>query len=66
MENEMVLLQRDYQLIEEDYGKDVLNLTLAKNYLASLLGNAGVVRYLASNNPEILSEFQKITEIKSL
>ncbi len=66
MENEMVVLQRDFQLIEEGYGKDVLNLTLAKNYLATLLGNAGVVKYLAKNNPEMLSEFQKSTEITSL
>ena len=59
MENEMVILQRDYQVIEEDYGKDVLNLTLAKSYISTLLGNACVVKYLASNNPEILSEFHR-------
>jgi len=66
MESEMSSLQHEYQLIEESYGSDVLNLTLAKAYLGSLLGNARIVRYLAKHHPEILSEFQKITEITSL
>ncbi len=66
MESEMASLQREYRLIEENYGTDVLNLTLAKGYLGSLLGNARVVRYLAQHHPEMLSEFQKITEITSL
>lgn len=66
MENEMANLQRDFQLIEENYGADVLNLTLAKGYLTALLGNAKVVRYLAQNHSEILSQFQKISEMTSL
>ncbi len=66
MESEMESLQREYRLIEENYGKDVLNLTLAKGYLGSLLGNAKVVRYLAQHNPDILSQFQKIADITSL
>lgn len=66
MESEMHSLQREYQLIEENYGRDVLNLTLTKGYLGSLLGNAKIVRYLAQNNSEILVQFQKIAEIASL
>lgn len=66
MEDEMSNLQREYRLIEENYGLDVLNLTLAKGYLASLLVNVRVVRYLAQNHAEILSEFQKISEMMSL
>ena len=66
MENEMSNLQRDYKLIEESYGSDVLNLTIAKTYLANLLGNAKVVRYLAQHHAEILSQFHKITELTSL
>jgi len=66
MESEMASLQREYRLIEENYGTDVLNLTFAKGYLGSLLGNAKIVRYLAQNHPEMLKEFQKITEIASL
>lgn len=66
MEDEMATLQREYRLIEESYGSDVLNLTLAKGYLASLLGNAKVVRFLAQNHSEFLSQFQKIAEMTSL
>ena len=66
MESEMASLQREYRLIEENYGTDVLNLTLAKGYLGTLIGNARIVRYLAQHHPEMLREFQKITEMKSL
>ena len=66
METEMASLQREYDLIEEDYGTDVLNLTLAKTYLSTLLANGHVVGYLAKNHAEFLSQFQQITEMKSL
>ncbi len=66
MENEMTGLQREYRLIEESYGIDNLNLTVAKGYLTSLLGNTKVVRYLAQGHPEILSQFQKISEMTLL
>lgn len=66
MESEMESLQREYRLIEENYGKDVLNLTLTKGYLGSLLGNAKVVRYLAQHHSDILTQFQKIADITSL
>ena len=66
MESEMLSLQREYRLIEENYGADVLNLTLAKGYLTSLLGNAKIVRFLAQHHTEMLREFQKITEMTSL
>lgn len=66
METEMANLQGEYRLIEEGYGTDVLNLTLAKGYLSALLGNARVVRYLAQYHPEILKQFQRIAEMNSL
>lgn len=62
MESEMASLQREYRLIEENYGTDNLNLTIAKGYLSTLLGNAKVVRYLAQNQAEILAQFQKISD----
>ncbi len=66
MEQEMESLQREYKQVEQHYGRDVLNLTLAKGYLGSLLENAHIVRYLAQHQPEILTEFQKITEMTLL
>ncbi len=66
MESEMSSLQREYKLIEDNYGQDVLKLTLAKGYLANLLNNGKIVRYLANNHAEILTQFQKITDMTSL
>lgn len=66
MENEMATLQRDYRLIEESYSGDVLLLTLARGYVSGLLENTKVVKYLAQSHPEILSQFQKISEMTSL
>ncbi len=66
MEGEMENLQREYRLIEETYGIDVLNLTLAKAYLGNLLNNNKVVRYLRQHHQEILVQFEKISEMSSL
>lgn len=66
MEGEMASLQREYRLIEESYGRDVLTLTVTKGYLGSLLGNAKVVRHLAQHHADILHEFQKVVDITSL
>ena len=66
MEAEMESLQREFRLIDDNYARDVMNLTFAKGYLGTLLGNAKVVRYLAAHHPDVLVEFQKITELHSL
>ena len=66
MENEMDSLEREYRLIEDNYGTDVLNLTLAKGYLSSLLSNARIVRHLSQTHPEILNEFYQIADINSV
>jgi prepilin-type processing-associated H-X9-DG protein len=66
MEAEMAHLQRDVKLIEDSYGPDHLNLVLARGYLVSLLNNKNIVRYLAQHHGEILSEFQKISEVVSM
>ncbi len=66
METEMANLQREMKLIEDSYGPDHLNLVLARGYLVSLLGNDGVVRYLAQNHSEIQGEFQRISEMVSM
>ena len=66
MESEMSSLQREYKLIEDNYGRDVLNLTVSKNYLQGLMNNVKVVRYLALHHPEMLPEFQQISEMTSI
>lgn len=66
MERELVGLQSQIKSVEETYGVDNLQLTLAKGYLAKLLANAPVVRWLAQNRQEYLGEFQAIAEIERI
>ncbi len=66
MEKEMAVLERDFRLIEQSYGKNVLNLVLARGYLAKLLSNNRVLRYLSGHYADILAEFQKIVDATTL
>jgi len=66
MEAEMSSLQGEYRLIEESYGPNVLNLTVARGYLSSLLDNSQVTKYLKQHHPEFLVQFQKIAAMTSL
>ena len=66
MEREMESLNQDFKQIEDTHGRNVLNLVLVVSYLKKLLDNARVVRYLSRSYSEILAEFQKIAEAKSL
>ena len=65
MERESTNLEREFKLAEQSYGTNHLDLVLAKGYLAKVLGNARVLRYLAQNQQEILAEFQRITEMEA-
>lgn len=62
MENESANLDKEYRMVEESYGADHLDLVIAIGFLTRLLENARIVRYLAKRFPEILSEFQKLSE----
>lgn len=62
MEREMANLQGQYKLAEQTYGDDVLNLVLARGYVAKLLANAEVRRYLLTNHRELLEQFTEIVE----
>jgi len=66
MEREMEAISGDFKQIEETHGKNVLNLVIAVGYLKKLLDNARIVRYLAGNYPELLAEFQKTSESRTL
>lgn len=62
MQRESENLEREFKLIEESYGADQLDLTLAIGYVNRLLGNAAVVRHLAQHHSDILSEFQRMID----
>ena len=65
MEREMSNLQGQYKLVEQTYGQDVLNLVLAKGYLARLVENELVAQYLRQRQPDLLAEFETIVETVS-
>ncbi|MNM61187.1 RepB plasmid partitioning protein [compost metagenome] len=66
MEREMTNLQGQYKLVEQTYGQDVLNLVLAKGYLAKLLENVSVSAFLRQRDPDLLAEFELIVQTVSL
>lgn len=66
MEIEMQSLEREILLIDENYGRDVVNLTIARGYVKKLLENSKVVKYLGAKHADLLAEFQRIQEAASL
>ncbi|GJH13003.1 ParB N-terminal domain-containing protein [Caballeronia novacaledonica] len=66
MEREMSNLQSRYKLAEQSFGQDVLNLVLARGYLAKLLENEEIMRYLLAHHPDLVKEFELILESVSL
>lgn len=64
MERESSSLDREFKMIEADYGVDHLDLVLASGYICRLLENVRAVKYLAQHHSEILSEFQRIAEFQ--
>lgn len=66
LEQEMATVSRDFKAIEATYGETVLNLTVARNYVASLLGNAKVSRFLVSRHNDYFVEFQRVVTADKL
>ena len=46
--------------MEQTYGDNMLNLTLASGYVKKLLENGKVVRFLSGNYRDMLSEFEAL------
>lgn len=65
MERESANLDREFKLIEQEYGTDHLDLVLATGYLCRLIENVRIVHHLAKQYPEVLAEFQKIAQLRS-
>lgn len=65
MERELARLQESTTAIQDTYGQDHLQLTVAKGYLGKLLANERIARYLAQHQPEVLGEFRKIADMTS-
>ncbi len=66
MEREMGNLHEQFKLAEQTYGQDILNLVLAKGYLAKLMANETILRHLTRNHPDVLNEFDSIVRMVAL
>jgi hypothetical protein len=66
IEHEMRVQEKDFRALDETYNDQVMELTIARGYLRSLLEKAKVVRYLSQSFPEFLTEFQRIVESSAL
>ncbi|WP_439397071.1 plasmid partitioning protein RepB C-terminal domain-containing protein [Bradyrhizobium sp. PMVTL-01] len=66
MERELAALQTQVKSVEDTYGIENLHLTVARGYIAKLLANKRIVRWLANHQQDYLIEFQKIAEIDTL
>jgi ParB-like chromosome segregation protein Spo0J len=66
MECEMGNLQEQFKLAEQSYGQDILNLVLAKGYLAKLMANEAILRHLTKKHPDVLNEFDSIVRMVTL
>lgn len=51
---------------EKTYAKEVFNLTLAKNFIVTLLENPRIVKHLQAHHLEILGQYQKLADMKSI
>lgn len=49
MEEEMETLERDLKTVDQAYGENMPNLTLARGYIKRLMDNAKVIRFLNGN-----------------
>jgi hypothetical protein len=66
MEQEMKAVEPNFKAVEQSYGENVLNITLARGYVKKLLLNAKVVRFLTSKHPDIYSEFEAVAAMETL
>lgn len=66
LERELLSLQTQVKAVEESYGVDNLQLTLAQAYLKKILLNGRIVRWLAQHRAEYLEQFQAIAEVNAL
>lgn len=65
-EDEVSKVQSEYKIMEDKYGIDVLNLTLVKGYINSILANPKVIDYLKMYEPEIYQQFASIVELDGI
>jgi len=66
MERETKALQRDMRQVEASYGNDMLSLAIATGYLAKLVSNSEIERYLEGKYPEVMEGVREVIAAASL
>jgi hypothetical protein len=64
MQLESENVDRQFRVVEQSYSSDQLDLMMTAGYVNRLLGNVRVVRFLAQHYPDILTEFQKLSDLQ--
>jgi len=62
MERESVNLQQQLKHVEKTYGTDHLDLVVARGYVAKLIDNIRIMRFLDQNYSEFADELRRISE----
>jgi len=65
MERETAQLDREIKVAEQSFGPDHMQLVFARGYVAKLLENERILRWLTNHQPDVLAEFRKITEMEA-
>jgi hypothetical protein len=63
MERELATLQTQVKSVEETYGIDNLHLTVARGYIAKLLANNRVVRWLATYQQDSVRDMSGVRSV---
>ncbi|MGJ7530468.1 plasmid partitioning protein RepB C-terminal domain-containing protein [Variovorax sp. GB1P17] len=66
MEHEMTGLHDQYKMIEQSFGEDMLNLVLAKGYVAKLIDNKSVFRYLERSHAAVLEQLVSLVRTTAI
>lgn len=64
MQRESMNLERQFRVAERSYGADHLDLVIVRGYLAKLLSNARVRKFLRQNHLDLFEQLEKIAESK--
>ena len=65
MQWESASLDRQFRLIEKTYGTDHLDLVLVNGYVARLIANARIAKFLTQHHAEVLDAFRRIVAVKT-
>ncbi|WP_291129443.1 plasmid partitioning protein RepB C-terminal domain-containing protein [Hydrogenophaga sp.] len=66
LERETANLHERYRIVEQNYGDDVLSLSLVRGYIKKLLENQAIAGFLQKRHPDFLQEFNALAQVAAL